>query len=154
VALAGAGLLAAGNTRGAGMMVVEGNPMKASTKPATSAGASPRYTIAHMAEIAPTPCPCGQARRAFTDDPQQIASLHITEIKADSQVHYHKKMTELYYVLEGTGTMELDGQSHPIKPGDAIMIKPGCRHRAVGNLKVLIVPVPAFDESDEWFDLP
>ncbi|QEG34759.1 hypothetical protein Pr1d_20430 [Bythopirellula goksoeyrii] len=48
--------------------------------------------------------------------------------------------------------MELDGQRHPVKPGDAILIQPGCRHRAIGRLKVLNVPVPAFDPEDEWFD--
>jgi len=26
------------------------------------------------------------------------------------------------------------------------------RHRAVGRLKIINVPVPAFDEADEWFD--
>ncbi len=111
-----------------------------------------RYSVVQMADLAPTPCPCGQARRAFTDEPEQTASLHITEIKADSQTHYHKKMTEFYYVLEGEGRIELDGESLPVKPGSAIMIRPLCRHRAVGKLKVLIVPVPAFDKSDEWFD--
>ncbi len=119
---------------------------------ARSSAGRKRYSLVQLADIAPTPCPCGQARRAFTDEPEQTASLHITEIKADSQVHYHKKMTELYYILEGTGTMELDGEKLPIKPGNAIMIRPGCRHRAVGKLKVLIVPVPAFDHRDEWFD--
>jgi len=32
------------------------------------------------------------------------------------------------------------------------MIRPGCRHRAVGKLTMLIVPIPAFDPNDEWFD--
>ena len=32
------------------------------------------------------------------------------------------------------------------------MIKPGCRHRAVGDLTLINVPVPAFDSEDEWFD--
>jgi hypothetical protein len=32
------------------------------------------------------------------------------------------------------------------------MIEPGCRHRAVGNLKIINVPVPKFDPEDEWFD--
>jgi hypothetical protein len=48
--------------------------------------------------------------------------------------------------------MELDGERHPVRPGDAILIKPFCRHRAVGRLRALIVPVPAFDPADEWFD--
>lgn len=111
-----------------------------------------RYAVTQMADIEPTPCPCGSAKRAFVDDPDQIASMHVTQIKADSKRHYHKLMTELYFVLEGEGTMELDGDTHAIKPGSAIMIKPGCRHRAVGELTMLIVPIPAFDPSDEWFD--
>ena len=111
-----------------------------------------RYSLVQMADLVPLPCPCGLARRAFTDEPEQTASLHVTEIKSDARTHYHKKMTELYYVLEGEGRIELDGESLPVRPGSAIMIRPGCRHRAVGQLKVLIVPVPAFDVHDEWFD--
>jgi mannose-6-phosphate isomerase-like protein (cupin superfamily) len=61
-------------------------------------------------------------------------------------------MTEVYYILEGTGEMELDGERHTVQAGDAILIKPGCRHRAIGRLRVLNVPIPAFDAADEWFD--
>jgi mannose-6-phosphate isomerase-like protein (cupin superfamily) len=111
-----------------------------------------RYRLVHMADIAGTPCPCGLAKRAFTDEPDQITSMHVTEIHHDSKTHYHKTMTELYYVLSGEGTMELDGDSFLIQQGSAIMIRPGCRHRAVGKLTMLIVPIPAFDPNDEWFD--
>lgn len=111
------------------------------------------FQIARLAEIIPTPCPCGQARRAFMNDENEVASMHLVEIKADSEVHYHRKMTEIYYVLEGTGHIELDGQSHPLTPGTAVLIKPGCRHRAVGvGLKILNVPVPKFDPADEFHD--
>ena len=48
--------------------------------------------------------------------------------------------------------MELDGQRVPIKPFTAIFIKPGCRHRAVGKMKIVNVSIPAFDPEDEWFD--
>jgi hypothetical protein len=34
------------------------------------------------------------------------------------------------------------------------MIKPGCRHRAIGKLKILNIPIPAFDPDDEFFDEP
>ena len=44
------------------------------------------------------------------------------------------------------------GERHAVRPGDAILIKPLCRHRAIGRLRVLNVPVPAFDPEDEWFD--
>ena len=61
-------------------------------------------------------------------------------------------MTEIYLILEGEGHMELDGKSVPVKPMSAIFIKPGCRHRAVGEMRIINVPIPAFDPSDEWFD--
>ena len=47
---------------------------------------------------------------------------------------------------------ELDGERFPVKPLTSIFIKPGCRHRAIGRMKILNVPIPAFDPHDEWFD--
>jgi len=110
------------------------------------------FTVVEMDDIEPIACPCGATRRAFTDDSERIASLHVVEIKADSEVHYHKKLTEIYYILEGEGRMELDGAEYPVRPGCAVLIKRGCRHRAVGKLKVIVVAVPAIDPADEWFD--
>ena len=111
-----------------------------------------KFSLVHLDDVASVPCPCGTSKRAFGDDRDQIATLHVVEIKEDSQVHYHKRMTEIYYVLEGTGHIELDGERFDIRPGSAVMIKPGCRHRAVGQLKIINVPIPAFDPADEWFD--
>ncbi len=110
-----------------------------------------RFEISRPSELPAVACPCGKARRAFVDDPDRIASLHVTDISIDARTHYHKRLTEIYYVLEGQGTMELDGEHHPVRPGDAILIKPGCRHRAVGSLRVIVVAVPTFDPADEWF---
>ena len=76
----------------------------------------------------------------------------MVQIEADAQVHYHRRMTEIYIVLEGEGWLELDGEKVPLRPLSAIMIKPGCRHRAIGKLKIINVPIPAFDPEDEWFD--
>ena len=112
----------------------------------------PNYSIAHLDEIPPKPCPCGFARRAFADLPGAAASLHLVNIEADSRAHFHKRMTEIYLVLDGEGEIELDGLRHPVKPMTAIYIKPGCRHRAIGQLRIINIPIPAFDEKDEWFD--
>lgn len=78
--------------------------------------------------------------------------MHLVEIKADAIAHYHKKTTEIYIVLEGEGFIELDGQTVPVKPLSAVYIPPFCRHRAVGKLKILNIPIPPFDPSDEWID--
>lgn len=76
----------------------------------------------------------------------------MVDIQSDSRTHFHKKLTEIYLVLEGEGEMELDGERFPVRPMSAIMIQPGCRHRAIGKLKIINIPVPAFDPEDEWFD--
>lgn len=111
-----------------------------------------RFKLVDTQSLPPTDCPCGSAQRAFTDDPDQIASLHVVRVKQAARVHFHKKMTEIYYILEGHGQIELDGLRFDIGPGSSVLIKPGCRHRAIGNLKLLNIPIPAFDADDEWFD--
>ena len=84
--------------------------------------------------------------------PEAPASVHVVEIGEDARTHYHKRMTEIYVVLEGEGHLELDGVLIPVRPMSTVMIRPGCRHRAVGRMKIINIPVPAFDPEDEWFD--
>ncbi|MCO6451140.1 MAG: cupin domain-containing protein [Caldilineales bacterium] len=110
------------------------------------------YQIAQLDNMSPITCSCGFTRRAFIDDPAQLASLHLLDVKTDAQTHYHKKLTEIYFILEGEGFMELDGERIPVQPSSAILIKPGCRHRAIGQLRVAITAIPAFDPEDEWYD--
>jgi type 1 glutamine amidotransferase len=112
----------------------------------------PRYWVAQLGDIDPIRCPCGFAKRAFARADNALATMHIVDITKDSQVHYHKTLTEIYLVLEGEGFLELDGTMVPAKPMTAVFIKPGCRHRAVGKLRIVNVPIPAFDPADEWFD--
>lgn len=113
---------------------------------------SDRFKISHLSEIEPQPCPCGLSRRAFVTPDNPIASIHLVEITKEARTHYHKKLTEIYLVLEGEGHMELDGELYPVEPMTTILIKPGCRHRAIGDLKIVNIPIPTFDPEDEWFD--
>lgn len=111
-----------------------------------------KYTLIDFDSVLPVPCPCGMSRRAYVEESDGQVSFHVVDIKKDAQYHYHKTHTEIYYILEGEGFLELDGKKHPVKPGMSALIKPGCRHRAIGNLKVINVPLPAFDPEDEYFD--
>ena len=110
------------------------------------------YMIARFDEIDAIKCPCGFSRRAFVAPDNPTATMHIVDIQQDSKVHYHKKLTEVYLVLEGSGWMELDGRKVPVTSLTAIFIKPGCRHRAVGKMRILNVSIPAFEPNDEYFD--
>ncbi len=110
------------------------------------------YSLSQMDEMEAQRCPCGYTRRAFLSPDNDVATLHLLDVQADAQRHYHKRLTEIYLVLEGEGYLDLDGEMVPVRPMTAVMIHPGCRHRAVGKLRVAIIPVPAFDPEDEWFD--
>jgi mannose-6-phosphate isomerase-like protein (cupin superfamily) len=110
------------------------------------------YMITQLDALDPIRCPCGWARRGFAMPENSTATVHIVDIEADAQTHYHKRLTEIYIVLEGHGQMELDGERVPISPFSSVLIKPGCRHRAIGRMKIINVAIPAFDPTDEWFD--
>ena len=64
------------------------------------------YMIVRFDEIDAVSCPYGSSRRAFVSSDNPTATMHIVDIEADAKVHYHKKLTELYLILEGQ--MELD----------------------------------------------
>ena len=97
------------------------------------------YTI-RRAESAPTvPCPCGQSTRIVTAADGLGCSFHITEIR-DSTRHYHRNTAEVYYILDGTGEMELDGTTVAVRPGTVITISPGTRHRlsSPGGVRTIV----------------
>ncbi len=112
------------------------------------------YELADFSQIQGVPCPCGTARRAFTDVEDFPGTVHVTEICMSAKLHYHKQLTETYYFLEcdADAQMQLDDEIIDVKPGMSIMIRPGTRHRALGKMKVLILVLPKFDSADEWLD--
>jgi len=113
-----------------------------------------RAQIVDFAEIPGVRCPCGTARRAFADVPDFPATVHVTEISENAELHYHKRLTETYYFLEcgQDARMQLDDDYVDVRPGLCVLIPPGVRHRAIGKMKVLIVATPKFDPTDEWLD--
>ena len=34
----------------------------------------------------------------------------------------------MYYILSGTGVMQMNGKEFPVKPGDGILTRPGSSH--------------------------
>ena len=114
--------------------------------------AKPPYEIADFSQIEGVPCPCGTARRAFTEVDDFPGTVHVTEISADAQTHYHKTLTETYFFLEcdDDAKMQLNDEIISVKPGMSINIRPGTRHRALGKMKVLIMVLPKFDPEDEY----
>lgn len=65
-------------------------------------------------------------------------------LKSGSAIGYHlQKEDEIYYVISGNGTMQMNGKTFAVKPGDAILTRPGSSHgiapNAGNDLTILIV---------------
>ena len=94
---------------------------------------------------------CGWRKTLIThEDTPQANVSHLTI--DNSRYHYHQEMTEYYYVLSGGGTITLDGEKQPIAAGDLVVIKPGTWHTSDGEMNVLILGVPAGEQTDVWFE--
>ena len=75
------------------------------------------------------------------------AWAHAVDIDG-AKLHYHKVATELYYVLEGEGTVSLDGTDHEVRRGSLVHIPPGVVHGATGKMRVLVVGIPDIADGD------
>jgi mannose-6-phosphate isomerase-like protein (cupin superfamily) len=73
-----------------------------------------------------------------------------------TQRHHHRETEEIYYIVEGSGEMEIDGERAHVTPGDAILIPPGAWHEiradAAGELRFLCCCAPAYRHEDTFFE--
>ena len=74
-------------------------------------------------------------------------------VGATTERHYHKASEEFYFVLSGSGMMEIDGQMREVGPGDAILIPAGAWHqiRATEPLRFLCCCAPPYSHEDTFF---
>lgn len=94
---------------------------------------------------------CGVRQRLISAGDEGVAAwAHTVELDG-GEPHYHKVATELYYVLEGEGSLILDGEEHRVGPGSMVHIPPGVVHTARGRMKALIVGIPDISDDDLYF---
>ena len=110
-----------------------------------------RYVVVDFDQVPEVACPCGVSRRALADAAAFPGTIHRTEIGRDAKPHFHRRLTETYYVLEcePDAQLELDGDLLPVRAGLCVVIPPGVVHRAVGRMVILNVVFPKFDPADE-----
>ncbi len=71
---------------------------------------------------------------------------------ASTREHYHAKTEEIYFITAGHGRMRLEGELADVKPGDAIAIPPGQKHKLWNTgsetLSLLCCCSPGYEHSD------
>ena len=94
------------------------------------------------AEVQPWAETCGQIRCLVEEKDGAAGEVHHVEIQ-DAKLHYHERTDEFYYVISGHGSMVLDGEQIELHAGVVVYVPRGVRHKAQGDLTVLVVCVPA-----------
>src|SRR5262249_20303287 len=94
------------------------------------------------ADVTPWAETCGEIRCLIEQKDGAAAEVHHVRIH-DAKLHYHARTDEIYHVIAGTGSMVLDGERVELHPGVVVYVPRGVRHKAVGDLTVLVVCIPA-----------
>jgi mannose-6-phosphate isomerase-like protein (cupin superfamily) len=71
-----------------------------------------------------------------------------------TQEHFHKQTEEIYFITHGTGKIRIEGEVREVKPGDAIAIPPGQKHKLWNTgsepLRLLCCCAPAYEHADTF----
>ena len=99
------------------------------------------YLRRDLADVQPWTETCGQIRPLIEEKDGAAAEVHHLEI-TDAKLHYHERTDEIYYVIDGKGRMRLDDDEIELRPGAVVYVPRGVKHKAWGNLKVLVICIP------------
>ena len=102
---------------------------------------TPNYVCRDKADVIPWAETCGQIRPLIEEKDGAASEVHHLEI-TDAKLHYHQRTDEIYYVLGGQGRMRLDASEIELREGVVVYVPRGVKHKAWGNLKVLVVCIP------------
>ena len=70
----------------------------------------------------------GSTIREYLHSPAQSLAEATLEPGQSTMRHYHALSEEIYLLIGGAGTMEIDGETREVGEGDAILIPPGAWH--------------------------
>lgn len=132
---------------GAGGPASTANPGGAADSIAAEKGT---LLIRHEGEAPRERSACGFRDRLISREDAElgpVAWAHAVDIDG-AKPHYHKRSTELYYVVDGEGSVILDGVEESVRKGSLVHIPPGVVHAARGRMRVLVIGVPDIADDD------
>ena len=111
------------------------------------------HIVKRVEDAEPQDITCGTMRKLTdTKDFKGMDFVHVT-VKDETKEHYHRKLTEAYYVLEGSIDVKADGKTEHLKKGSLILILPNTKHKAWKTSKedaqLLVACCPPWSEEDE-----
>ena len=111
--------------------------------------------VVHYRELKPFTTKDGSTIREYLHSPAQSLAEATLEPGQSTMRHYHALSEEIYLLVAGGGTMELDGEVREVTDGDAILIPPGAWHELRAGpegARLLCCCVPAYSHDDTYFE--
>ena len=112
--------------------------------------------IASIARAEPFATKDGSTIRELHHTEQQSLAEATLEPDQATERHYHRLTEEIYFVVKGSGRLEVDGETQSVRPGDAVLIPPGAWHTLENNgtseLRILCCCSPAYSHEDTYFE--
>src|SRR3954463_3699675 len=102
---------------------------------------NPVFLRRDVMDVQPWAETCGQIRPLVEEKDAAAAEGHHLQI-TDAKLHYHERTDEIYYVLDGAGRMRLNDEEIELHKNVVVYVPRGMRHKAWGNLTVLVVCIP------------
>ena len=110
--------------------------------------------VARHDQLEPFTTKDGSTIREYLHTPvQSLAEATLAPGQATER-HYHRVSEEIYLLLEGVGSLEMDGETREVGPGDAILIPPGAWHELTAGqdgARFLCMCVPPYSHEDTYF---
>ncbi|MFW5869096.1 MAG: cupin domain-containing protein, partial [Armatimonadota bacterium] len=98
--------------------------------------------------VEPIRSACGSSTRIFTRDDGVAMGLHVVHI-TEAECHYHTRTTEIYHILEGSGTLRVGDAEYDLQAGLTIYVPAGLEHGGEGDFHSIVICTPPFDPDDQ-----
>ena len=103
--------------------------------------------------LAASPLPDGQNIRAVALGHTEAMSYHLVQIRDREQPHVHATHDFTVTLLRGSGHLVVNGEAHPMRPGDVAVVPHGTPHYFVNDGSAPAVAcisfAPPYDGTDQ-----
>ncbi len=94
----------------------------------------------------------GSEIRELLKSESEKMSLAEATVHEETKLHFHKTSDEVYYILEGGGVMEIEGERREVSEGDVVFISSKKKHRICTGksekVRFLCLCAPPYSDED------
>ena len=108
----------------------------------------------YVLRLPTSPSYVGRGLRGFQFKPLQNQELdvHFVDVKTGHDTFLiSKKITRIYYVLDGHGHFTIGDQNYEVEPGVLVEVPPKLEYSYSGTMKLLLIGTPRWFEGNEEF---